>query len=210
MNPLDRALMPLMNGGAANSALDAVMPRITNLHQLKLFLLLVLVVCALILWKGSRRAQIGVLCAILAVGLSDVAAARVLKKIVPRDRPCHVARAGGAVAFPGVRLAPETECPGSSSFPSNHASNMMALAGVGWWFTRGRVRWLWFLLPLVIGYSRVYLGFHYPTDVLAGWLLGALLATLVISLVGKRVKPETPVTDETSADEAPQPSTLDT
>ncbi len=57
---------------------------------------------------------------------------------------------------------------------------MMALAGVGLWFTRGRTRWLWFLLPLIIGYSRIYLGYHYPSDTLSGWLLGGLIAAVVI------------------------------
>jgi undecaprenyl-diphosphatase len=43
--------------------------------------------------------------------------------------------------------------------------------------TTGRKRWLWLLIPLIIGYTRIYLGYHYPSDVLGGWILGGILAT---------------------------------
>jgi undecaprenyl-diphosphatase len=177
--------MPLLNRDAANTLFDWLMPRITNLHHLKLFMVAVIACCLIALWRGPRRIKIGILCALIAVGLSDSACSRVIKPIAPRYRPCRLVR--GGTAFPQDRLAPETECPGSSSFPSNHSSNMMALGLVGWWFTRGRIRWLWFLLPLVIGYSRIYLGFHYPTDVLGGWLLGAMIGGFIIAIVRARL-----------------------
>ncbi|MBM3493086.1 MAG: phosphatase PAP2 family protein, partial [Armatimonadetes bacterium] len=43
--------------------------------------------------------------------------------------------------------------------------------------------WAWFLLPLVIGYTRVYLGYHYPTDVVGGWAVGAVVAAFTLGLV---------------------------
>jgi undecaprenyl-diphosphatase len=203
LRSLDDTLFPLLNRGAANPFFDWLMPRITNLHHVGWFKWLTVAACLFLLWKGNRRARVWVLCAVLAVGLSDLMAARVFKNLWPRDRPCQSAAMAGQ-----VRMTPGTECPGSKSFPSNHAANMMALAGVGWWFGRKRERgarsgdrtadtsarkhlapWLWFLLPLVIGYSRIYLGFHYPTDVLGGWALGALLAAGVASVVGRRLLP---------------------
>lgn len=197
MNPLDHSLFPALNRGAANAAFDWFLPRITNLHQWRLFLVVVLAFCLFVLWKGPRRRQFAVLCALLAVGLSDVTAARVVKRLAPRDRPCRVAAGRTTPAFPGVRVPPGSNCPGSSSFPSNHAANMMALAAVGWWFTRGRARWLWFLLPLVIGYSRIYLGFHYPTDVLAGYLLGGLIAAVILFLFRRALRENPPAPSST-------------
>ncbi len=183
---LDRRLFEALNRGAANPALDWLMPRITNLHQTKWFLALAITGAIIAIWRGSRVVQVAVVCAGLAVGISDLACARIVKPLFVRPRPCRVLTPGGTMSFPRTRLVPGEHCPGSSSFPSNHASNMMALVGVGWWFTRRKTRWLWFLLPLVIGYSRIYLGYHYPLDTLGGWLLGALIAA-GMAAIGERI-----------------------
>jgi undecaprenyl-diphosphatase len=152
---------------------------------------LVIVGCLVALWKGSRQIQLAVLCAVIAVSASDLLATRVIKNLIPRERPCHQVGAG-LLEFHDTRLVPGEHCPGSHSFPSNHASNMMALAGVAWWFTRRKTRWLWFLLPLIVGCSRVYLGYHYPTDVVGGWFIGAIIAAAVVLVsrrqFGKRIK----------------------
>jgi undecaprenyl-diphosphatase len=190
--------MPILNRGAANGLLDWIMPRVTNLHQAKLFLGLVLAFCALVFWRGARRLKIAVLCALIAVGLCELTSSKVIKKIVPRDRPCHVTL--GVTSFTEVRLAPGTHCPGSPSLPSNHAANMMAVAVVGIFFSSGRRRWLWLLLPVVIGYSRIYLGFHYPTDVIAGWALGAALGSIVLLAARRRLPQDEAETASAASD----------
>ncbi len=189
---MDRALFAALNRGAANPLLDWLMPRITNLHQAAWFIVPVVLACVAGLWRGDRRLRVAIICAIAAVGMSDLTASRLVKAVIHRDRPCRLVAPTTGMADPDTRLlpgkpkphgyvsSPQRDCPGSSSFPSNHASNMMALAGVGWWFTRNRARWLWFLLPLVIGYSRIYIGVHYPSDVLGGWILGGCVAALCI------------------------------
>lgn len=173
LQQIDERLFRSLNLATTNGFLDWLMPRITNLHHVKLFIAVVILGCVWALWKGDRRIRVWVLCALIAVGLSDFTASHAVKRLIHRERPCqrNMVR---------VRLVPGEHCPGSSSFPSNHASNMMALGVVCWWFTRSRARWLWFLIPLVIGYSRIYLGYHYPSDVLGGWLLGALIAVAVL------------------------------
>lgn len=173
---LDQSLFSLLNRGVGNPLFDAIMPTLTNLHKQVWFLVPALLACGWVLWKGGRRGRVWVVCALLAVGASDLCAHRLFKEVLPRDRPCHRVGAEGAMAFPQTRLV--GECPGSKSFPSNHAANMAALGGVGVWMTAGRKRWLWLLIPLIIGYTRIYLGYHYPSDVLGGWILGGILATL--------------------------------
>lgn len=176
---LDGPLFVLLNRSAANPFLDWFMPRITNLHHDAWFLALVAGIAALGLAFGSPKARIGILCALVAVGCSDGIASHAIKRMVVRDRPCFRAGPSSPMHVPWDRLVAGTHCPGSRSFPSNHAANMMALAAVCIRFAAGRKRWLWLLLPLVIGYSRVYLGFHYPTDVLGGWLIGGCVGWLV-------------------------------
>lgn len=183
LEAIDQALFRVLNRGMGNRALDVVMPVITGLHHTRWFFWVLGLFAVGVLALGSRRARLWLLCAIVAVGVSDLLCARVVKRIVPRDRPCHTAVANGPMSFPETRLV--GPCPGSASFPSNHASNMMALGAVCLWFTRGRKRWAWLLLPLVIGYSRIYLGYHYPFDVLGGWALGALVGFGVVRTLGR-------------------------
>lgn len=74
------------------------------------------------------------------------------------------------------------------SFPSGHSTN--AAVAYGALAVNGKKKWLTvlaFVLPLLVGFSRVAMGAHYPTDVLAGWALG-VLAALLIPLLQRKIK----------------------
>lgn len=191
------------------------MPRVTNIQKALWFILCATLLIVWILWKQGKRGRTLVFCALLSLGLADFTSSRLAKNAFWRDRPCRRSAATGVMSIPDVRLlpgrampagyvaTPDKDCPGSSSFPSSHAANSMAFASVCWWFTKRKLRWLWFAIPLVIGWSRIYLGYHYPSDVLAGWILGALLAWGIIRFLATRVLAEQIQEERESGPEPP-------
>lgn len=102
---------------------------------------------------------------IVLVLLSDWSGA-LLKHWFIADRPCH--------ALEGVRLL-VASC-GRNSFPSNHAINMAAVATWLGWHYRVLIAPM-AVLAMLVGISRIYVGVHYPGDVLSGWIWGIFFAT---------------------------------
>ncbi|MEQ4618107.1 MAG: undecaprenyl-diphosphatase [Corticimicrobacter sp.] len=75
----------------------------------------------------------------------------------------------------GPALMPHRDSP---SFPSNHASIMTASALCLWYAGRRTAALAWGLVTLLVSLARIYLGVHYPLDIVTGWLLGAATATI--------------------------------
>jgi len=112
----------------------------------------------------------------LTVGASDMLSHYVLKPWFGRIRPC---RTEGL-----VRIV--EGCSGYYSFPSNHAANAAVFATL-WFLLFSRFQGaLAVLCAFVIGMSRVYLGVHYPTDIIGGFIWGTSLG-LVSYLIWQRL-----------------------
>lgn len=105
----------------------------------------------------------------LAIGVTSLIVNQVVKPMVARPRPFE--------AVPGVRVIDGR--PSSSSFPSGHAANAAAGAlALGRIWPQGRVA-AW-VIAGSIAFSRVYVGVHYPLDVLGGALVGYVCASFVL------------------------------
>jgi undecaprenyl-diphosphatase len=170
---LDTWLFLLINRSLQNPLFDLVMP---VLSAKRYFVLPAAVAILMLLVWGGRRMWLVLLVGVAALALTDLGT-NLIKDALQRVRPCHV--------IPDVHLL--TGCTRSFSLPSNHASNMFALATVGWLGFR-RWRGGLFLLAAAVAYSRVYLGAHYPADVLVGAVWGAAVG-LGCSGLAARVRP---------------------
>ncbi|MBN2857581.1 MAG: phosphatase PAP2 family protein [Candidatus Delongbacteria bacterium] len=125
-----------------------------------------------------------ILTAGIAVGLSDLISSRVIKPLFERPRPCQVleglyfwrSKAQEWVITDGIRSFKS-----SFSFVSSHVSNSMAAATVLCIYHKKYCA-VFILTSLLIGLSRMYLGVHYPSDVLFGWIVGCLTALGMLRL----------------------------
>jgi undecaprenyl-diphosphatase len=127
----------------------------------------------LLVW-GKAKGRWLVLTVVITVLLTDQISSHVIKYLVERVRPCN--------ALPDV-LTP-MGVSSAFSFPSSHAANMggsmLVLSQAFPAFT-----WLFALVALLVGLSRVYLGLHYPSDVLSGYLLGIAIGWGVLQAIGE-------------------------
>lgn len=128
-------------------------------------------------FRYKRKFLIIILFIILAVTLADQVSVQVFKNTVQRLRPCHEPALQGMIhLFKG-------ECGGKYGFVSSHASNSFNIALLTLllikkrWYTISIILW-----ASIIGYSRIYLGVHYPGDVICGSLVGAFIGWGVYKL----------------------------
>ena len=152
-----------------NHIMDYLMPIITDADNW------VLPILALILYLGikcGKRGKITLVLLIFALALTDSICAQLLKPFFERIRPSHI-------GLDGLNLLVSKG--GKWSMPSNHAANIFSFAVILSYFYEKYKRPL-FVLAFLISFSRVYVGVHYPSDVIAGSIFGYALAWLVRTL----------------------------
>jgi undecaprenyl-diphosphatase len=133
----------------------------------------------LITWYLKKKSIPILVCIAVLITLSDQISANFIKDLVKRPRPSH------ALALQGLVHLSKAGPGGQYGFVSSHASNCFALFCFLSLVLPKSFRNLKYILcfwAIIISYSRIYNGVHYPGDVMGGALLGALLAWL-ISLV---------------------------
>ncbi|MDX9929252.1 MAG: phosphatase PAP2 family protein [Bacteroidales bacterium] len=131
-----------------------------------------------ILWlfvrNHGRKTVVIILFVAAAITLSDQLSVHAFKDVFQRLRPCHEPDLEGLVHI--VR----GKCGGRYGFVSSHAANSFSIALFALLLLKRR--WLSILLvswALVVSYSRIYLGVHYPGDILGGAMLGSLTGWLL-------------------------------
>ncbi len=177
---LDTKLLIFVNHGMANGFFDVLMPALT----LRGYLVIIPYLLAMFLRGAMQQDDEGKSFIAVAIWTFLIACAAVylaewvedwMKNAVARPRPCLV--------IEELRLI--LPCPRTYSMPSGHALSSFAFALPLWYLTRRFMETWWRIFPLVlagmIAFSRIYLGVHYPTDVLVGASIGAAIG-LALSL----------------------------
>lgn len=171
---LDRQIFELINSQWTHPWADLFFVEITNLH--KTFWLRYIVVpafCLGLIWKRKILGLVQLIFLSAVLGIADGVLGGLIKNFFMRARPAEAEAA--AIVRSNY---------GGYSFTSNHASNIFCLALIlTALFPKGR--WFFLFYAFLVAYSRVYVGVHYPSDVIFGALWGSLWAWFCIKFILK-------------------------
>ena len=176
MNPLfawldqiDRSILYFINDTLSNQIFDLFFTTITNEH---LWAIPVLIGLLALIVRGGKRGKIAAVLVLIAASATDATVVEIIKPAIGRLRPSH------ALEDTINLLVPRG---GRYGFVSAHAANIFAGTTVLSYFYKQWKKPLLFL-AFSVALSRVYVGVHYPGDVLFGGLFGYGMAWLVITL----------------------------
>ncbi len=136
-----------------------------------------LVLIFYLIYRNKKEAAYQIIGIILAVALSDQLCSSFLKPLVGRLRPCHEPALQGLIHM-------VTDCGGQFGFCSSHAANGFALAvSLYFYFGKNIYTLIGFIWAITISYSRIYVGVHYPLDVIFGAFIGSAFGFLSHTLI---------------------------
>ena len=162
---IDRVIFLFINLTLANPVTDLLMPFVTSDTLLRVIYGGAVLV---ILIKGDGKLRWLVLASALTLLLSDQVSAGLLKPAIGRLRPCHT--------MTTIHLL--VGCGGGKAMPSAHAANVFAQASLFGFHYPG-VRVYLFSFAALVAIGRVFVGVHYPGDVLVGAVLGIVIGLIL-------------------------------
>ena len=176
----DRQLFYFINHTLANPFFDLLMPWLRNPASWIPLYLFIIFFC---LWRFKKQGLLLIIFIALAAGIADKTSAGIIKPLVHRIRPCRdVVTAKTDIERAG--------CGTGYSFPSTHATDHFSMAFFIILAFRIFWKWVWlwaFLWAGTISFAQVYVGVHYPIDVIGGALYGLFIGWLCW-LLYKRLK----------------------
>ena len=179
---LDYEILNLVNRQMSNPFFDVVLPILRNKYVwIRFYIFSLAYAFHNFIWQ---RATVILFALITVIAVSDVFSGQIFKKSVQRTRPCS------ALVMKDV-VTQRVRCSHSFSMPSAHASNHFALAYmISFLFQVKRRTWKWALYGWagVISFAQIYVGLHYPSDILAGATFGLLVAFVYSKIIQRSYK----------------------
>lgn len=181
LQQIDYFIFHFINQTISNKVFDGILPLLRNPPN---WIPLYIVLGIYLINKYKTGAVKYALYIVVAFALADSISHDILKPLIARLRPCHSLTLHARLLL--------NSCGGKWSFPSTHASNHMAIAlsiVLANIFTKKWMNYLWILWALCIGFAQIYVGVHYPSDIVGGFALGILIACfnyyMVLALLNK-------------------------
>ena len=174
----DRELFLFLNGFHSES-LDFIMWHVSGKLQWLPFYVILLVI---LIKKYNKSVWVVLIATALAVTLTDQFSVKLFKEVFERWRPCH------NLDLKEVVHLVNGKCGGRFGFVSSHAANSFATAGLLGLFLNRKAFVFLVSWAALVAYSRVYLGVHYPADILGGAILGLFIAFLVFRIASPIMK----------------------
>jgi membrane-associated phospholipid phosphatase len=180
LDRFDKWLFQKVNGQWTNSLFDSIFP---FLRQSNIWMPLYLFLFVFVVLNFKKNSWWWILFFMCTVALTDLTGTRVFKHSFERLRPCS------DPAFASSVRMIINECAGGYSFISNHAANHFGLATFLYFTLRHYFpKWTWiaYLWAVAISYSQVYVGVHYPLDVICGALVGIIFGLFTAMFFNKK------------------------
>lgn len=172
LDNIDKTLFVLIHHDSDQLILDPIMLALRNPYT---WVPLYLFILYYIIKKTGSKAWRFVLMSLTTFAITDSLSSRVFKPLFERPRPCFDPELQ-------VFVRNLVDCGGLYSLPSSHASNHFGLAAFWYWsvfsLTGKKWKWLW-LWAASVCYAQVYVGKHYPLDVLAGAVFGYSIGAIM-------------------------------
>jgi membrane-associated phospholipid phosphatase len=165
---IDAACFELINGTLSNPVFDAVLPWCREKWFWAPVYLFIVAFCLL---NFRYRGWLVIAGLVLTFAVSDMTSSQLIKKNVKRLRPCNEPTMEH-------RIVERVPCGGGYSFTSSHATNHFAVSAYIWVVLGGfhrRLKYIVFAWAALVAFAQVYVGVHYPLDVICGALVGTMI-----------------------------------
>jgi membrane-associated phospholipid phosphatase len=179
---LDHRLFYFINHTLSNRFFDWIMP---YLRYPQFWIPVYVFIFVFCLWRYQKKGVVIILLLVATFAVADFGSAGVIKPLVKRLRPCN----DPALAQTIISRVP---CGTGYSFPSSHASNHFAIAIflICVFYKRWRGIWFWALLwACIVCFAQMYVGVHYPIDILSGAIYGTIVGYMFGSVLYQKLEP---------------------
>ena len=170
---IDHLIFDFVNQSLSNPLFDYIMPIIRNK---KTWIPFYIILASLLIKYKKKEGLLIIVLAIASIGLADGISSHILKPYFERIRPCYL---NGFADHVNLLLS---RCSGAFSLPSSHAANHFALASflaLAFLKSNKVIAFTFIAWASSICFAQVYVGVHFPFDVLLGAILGIIIAALV-------------------------------